>query len=56
MLRSVDWWLVTDVSGYPIGSILKGQAFACWTNGQRYGGEECLLLEAFDHNIVSKVV
>jgi len=25
MLHSVDWWLVTDVSGPPIGPIFKGQ-------------------------------
>ena len=24
-LRTVDWWLVADVSGEPIGPILKGQ-------------------------------
>jgi hypothetical protein len=27
MLRSVDWQLVADVSGQPIGPIFKGQAF-----------------------------
>jgi hypothetical protein len=27
MLRSVSWWLDTDVSGKPIGPIFKGQAF-----------------------------
>ena len=26
MLRSVDWYLVTDVSRQPIGPIFKGQA------------------------------
>jgi DNA-binding XRE family transcriptional regulator len=26
MLRNVDWWLFTDVSGQTIGSIFKGQA------------------------------
>jgi hypothetical protein len=26
MLSSVDWYLVTDVLGKPIGPILKGQA------------------------------
>jgi len=26
MLRSVDWYLVTDVSGQLIGPIFKGQA------------------------------
>ena len=26
MLRRVDWWLVTDVSGQPISYIFKGQA------------------------------
>jgi len=26
MLRSVDWWLVTDVSGQLIGPIFKEQA------------------------------
>ena len=25
MLRSADWYLVTDVSGQPIGVIFKGQ-------------------------------
>jgi hypothetical protein len=25
MLRSTDWYLVTDVSGQPIGAIFKGQ-------------------------------
>ena len=25
MLRSADWYLVTDVSGQPIGIIFKGQ-------------------------------
>jgi len=32
MLRSVDWWLVTDVSGQPIGPIFKAQAvFLDWS-------------------------
>ena len=35
MLRSVDWQLVTDVSGQRIGPILKGQAVQ----------EGCLTLE-----------
>jgi hypothetical protein len=26
MLRSIDWSLITDVSGHHIGPILKGQA------------------------------
>jgi hypothetical protein len=26
MLRSVHWWLVTGVSGQPIGAVFKGQA------------------------------
>jgi len=26
MLRNADWWLVTDVSGQPIGFIFKGPA------------------------------
>jgi hypothetical protein len=26
MLRSVDWWLVTEVSGQHIGPIFKGEA------------------------------
>jgi hypothetical protein len=26
LLRSVDWWEVTDVSGQPIGPIFKVQA------------------------------
>jgi hypothetical protein len=26
MLRSVDWWLFTDVSGQPMGPIFNGQA------------------------------
>jgi hypothetical protein len=26
MLRSIDWYLVADVSGQPIGLIFKGQA------------------------------
>jgi hypothetical protein len=26
MLRSIDWYLVTDVSGQPIGPIFRGQA------------------------------
>jgi len=28
--RSVDWYLVTDVSGQPIGFIFKGQAAQSW--------------------------
>ena len=35
MLRSVYWWLVTDVSGKPIGSIFTGQEVQ----------EDCLILE-----------
>jgi hypothetical protein len=26
MLHSIDWWLVTDVSGWPVGSIIKDKA------------------------------
>ena len=25
MLRSVNWWLITDVSGQPLGAIIKGE-------------------------------
>jgi hypothetical protein len=35
MLRSVDWYLVTDVSEQPIGPIFEGQAVK----------EKCLTLE-----------
>jgi hypothetical protein len=36
MLRDVGWWLVIDVSGQPIGPILRGQAVL---------EEDCLTLE-----------
>jgi hypothetical protein len=41
MLRSVDLYLVTDVSGQPIGFILNGQT----------GQEECILLGLFDPSL-----
>jgi hypothetical protein len=34
MLRSVDWQLVTEVSGQPIGSIFKGLPETSATNYQ----------------------
>jgi hypothetical protein len=38
MLRRVDWYLVTDVSGQLIGPIFKGQAV-------KEGFVDCLSLE-----------
>ena len=33
LLRSVDWYFVTDVSGQPIGPILNGQAVLILEDG-----------------------
>jgi len=32
MLRSVDWYLVTDVSGQPLGPIFKGPTCSLFAN------------------------
>jgi hypothetical protein len=48
MLRSVDWWLATDVSGQPFSPIFKGQAIFCfvckWDNNLERE-IDCLTLE-----------
>jgi hypothetical protein len=38
MLRGVGWCFVTDVSGYPIFPIFKGQAVLCGVTSQQSEG------------------
>jgi len=51
MLRSVDWGLVTDVSGQPISPILKGQAVHDSLTREEMGLISCLETSATLRNI-----
>jgi len=51
MLRSVDWWLITDVSGQSIGPILKGQAVHDRLTREEMGLKSCPETSATLRNI-----